>query len=321
MGVSMTAELKSSGSLRLGSSTLRKLMHFRMPQSYDRMLGVLNNPALRGHIPASEVEAILGWENWKVGQLMVELLQVAQTYSQSPISQYRVGAVVRGRSGSLYLGTNIEVPGQILGYAVHGEQAAVANAFMHQEGGLTELAVTAPPCGHCRQFLNELHQSGDLKIYIKDEAPTTLGVLLPVAFGPANLDVTDRLFTGKKADLKMIAPTADMLSSAALEAASMAYAPYTQGLSGVAILSLSKAVYTGSYIESAAYNPSLSPLQAALVGLIMSGEKLSNIHSAVLVEMEKAPISQRSATQAVLDSIAPEAGMRRIPARLNLRTR
>jgi cytidine deaminase len=249
------------------------------------------------------------------------LLQVAQTYSQSPISQYRVGAVVGGSSGALYLGTNIEVPGQVLGFTVHGEQAAVANAFMHGEGGLTTLAVTAPPCGHCRQFLNELPQSGELKIFVKDETPTTLGALLPAPFGPGNLNVRDRLFKGTKADLKMIAPTADMLSTAALEAASNSYAPYTKALAGVAILSLSKVVYTGSYIESAAYNPSLSPLQAALVGLIMSGEKISNIYSAVLVEMDKAPISQRSATQAVLDSIAPEARMRRIPARFNLQTR
>jgi cytidine deaminase len=320
MGATMAKELKSSGSARLDSPTLRKLVRFRSPDSYDLLLGALNDSKLRGHLPAAAVDSLLGLENWEVEKLMVELLPVAQTYSQSPISQYRVGTVVRGNSGSLYLGTNIEIPGQVLGFAVHGEQCAVASAFMHDEGGLTALAVTAPPCGHCRQFLNELPQSGELKIIVKDEAPTTLGALLPHSFGPSNLGVTGRLLTGKAADLKMIAPTADMLSNAALNAAGKSYAPYTKALAGVAILSLSKVVYTGSYIESAAYNPSLSPLQAALVGLIMSGEKLSNVYSAVLVEMEKAPISQMSATQAVLDSIAPEARMRRIPARLNLQS-
>lgn len=317
----MAKELNASVGSRLDSSTLRKLMHLRSPESFDRLLRILNDTKLRGHIPAADVDSVLGWENWPVEKLMGEMLPVAQTYSQSPISQFRVGAVARGSSGSLYLGANIEVPGQVLGFAVHGEQAAVANAFMHEERGLTSLAVTAPPCGHCRQFLNELEQSGELKICIKNDAPTTLGALLPASFGPGNLNVKDRLFKGTKADLKMIAPTADMLSTAALEAARKAYAPYTKALAGVAILSLSKVVYAGSYIESAAYNPSLSPLQAALVGLVMSGEKLSNIYSAVLVEMDKAPISQRSATQAVLDSIAPEASMRRVPARINLPTR
>jgi cytidine deaminase len=317
----MAKELKSSISSRLDASTLRKLMRLRNPDSCDRLLRILNDPNLRGHIPAAVVESVLGWENWPAEKLMVELLPVAQTYSQSPISQYRVGAVVRGASGSLYLGTNIEVPGQVLGFAVHGEQAAVANAFMHEERGLTGLAVTAPPCGHCRQFLNELDQSEELKIWVKNEEPTTLMTLLPASFGPGNLNVKDRLFKGTKADLKMVAPTADTLSTSALDAARLAYAPYTKALAGVAILSLTKVVYTGSYIECAAYNPSLSPLQSALVSLIMSGEKLSNIYSVVLVEMEKAPISQRSATQAVLDSIAPEARLRRVPARFNLQTR
>lgn len=321
LGVTMAKELNSSVDVRLDSSTLRKLMQLRSPESFDRLLRVLNNSKLRGHIPAADVDSVLAGENWPAEKLMMELLPVAQTYSQSPISHYRVGAVGLGASGSLYLGANIEVPGQVLGFAVHGEQCAVANAFMHEEDGLTSLAVTAPPCGHCRQFLNELDQSGDLKVCVKNEAPTTLGALLPASFGPGDLNVKDRLFKGKKADLKMIAPTADMLSTAALDAARRAYAPYTKALAGVAILSLSKVVYTGSYIESAAYNPSLSPLQTALVGLVMSGEKLSNIYSAVLVEMEKAPISQRSATQAVLDSIAPEARMRRVPARINMPAR
>jgi cytidine deaminase len=318
MGVTMAGEIKTSGSLRLDSSTLRKLIQFRSPDSHDLLLETLNNFKLQGHIPPADVDSILKWESCPAEKLMVGLLPVAQTYSHSPISQYRVGAAVRGATGAIYLGTNIEIPGQILGFAVHGEQAAVANAYMHEETGLAALAVTAAPCGHCRQFLNELPESDKLKIYIAGQPPTTLGALLPAAFGPGNLGVTDRLFTTKKLDLQLIAPSADKLSMAALEAARMSYAPYTKALSGVAILSLSQVAYIGPYIESAAYNPSLSPLQAALVGLVMSGEKISNVHSVVLVEMEKAPISQRSATQDVLDSIAPEARLRRIPARFNL---
>lgn len=320
-GVTMANEQKSSGSMRLDSPTLRKLVHLRSPESYDLLLRALNDSKLRGQIPAPDVETLLNLENWTVEKLMVSLLPVAQTYSQSPISQYRVGAVVRGKSGALYLGTNIEIPGQMLGFAVHGEQCAVANALMHVEGGLTTLAVTAEPCGHCRQFLNELHESEGLKILVGKNTTTTLGALLPAAFGPSNLKVTDRLFMVTKADLEMVAPTADLLSIAALNAANISYAPYTKALSGVAIHSMTEAIYTGSYIESAAYNPSLSPLQSALAELIMAGDKFSNITSVVLVEMEKAPISQRSATQAVLDSIAPKARMRSIPARLNLQTR
>jgi cytidine deaminase len=143
-----------------------------------------------------------------------------------------------------------------------------------------------------------------------------LARLLPESFGPNNLGVKERLFSGKKADLKLTTPATDALSSAALRAAGKSYAPYTKALSGIAVMSSTKVMYQGSYIENAAYNPSLSPLQAALVGMIMAGEKPGNISAVVLVELENAPIGQKSAAQAVLDSIAPRASLRRVTARL-----
>ncbi len=314
-GVAMARELKASGNTILEAATVRKLMPRLGPRSQDRLLRILNNPSERGKIPAADVGSILEWDHRTVDDFMVDLLPIVQTYSFSPLSRYRVGAVVRGTSGSLYLGTNIEVPGQILGFAVHGEQCAVANAFTHGEGGLTSLAVTAAPCGHCRQFLNELSNSADLKIVVKGKAPTTLGALLPASFGPSDLKVTERLFKGKKVDLRLTMPSSDELGGLALEAASRAYAPYTKALSGVALISSSGASYQGSYIESAAYNPSLSPMQTALACLILSSERPSHITSVVLVELENASISQWSATQAVVESLAPDARVRRLTAR------
>jgi cytidine deaminase len=105
------------------------------------------------------------------------------------------------------------------------------------------------------------------------------------------------------------------LSSAALFAAGKSYAPYTKALSGVAVISTTGVMYQGSYIESAAYNPSLSPLQSALVGMIMAGEKPGNISAVTLVELENAPISQKSASRAILDGLAPAATLRRVMAR------
>jgi len=315
-GVAMARELKASGNTILEAATVRKLMPLLGPRSQDRLLRILNDPSNRGKIPAADVESVLGWDRRTVDDFTVDLLPIVQTYSYSPLSRYRVGAVVRGTSGSLYLGTNIEVPGQILGFAVHGEQCAVANAFTHGESGLTSLAVTAAPCGHCRQFLNELPNSADLKILVKGKAPTTLGALLPASFGPGDLKVADRLFKGRKIDLRLTLPPADELCGLALEAASRAYAPYTKALSGVALSSSSGTSYQGSYIESAAYNPSLSPLQMALAGLILSSERPAHITSVVLVELENATISQWSATQAVVESLSPEARMRRLTARV-----
>ena len=312
----MTRETKSQGNARLDAEALQKLVPSLGAQSKARLLGVLNDSSLRGKIPEDEVRAILRAEQRSVDELMIDLLPIAQTYSQSQISHYRVGAVVRGASGSLYLGTNIEMPGQMLGFSVHGEQCALTNAFMQGEGGLTSLAVTAAPCGHCRQFLNELPNSADLKILVKGSAPTTLARLLPESFGPTDLGVKERLFNGKKTGLQLTSSASDALALAALEAAGKSYAPYTKALSGIVVLSSTKVMYQGSYIENAAYNPSLSPLQAALVGLIMAGEKPGNISAVLLVELENAPISQKSAAQAVLDSIAPHVTLRRVTARL-----
>ena len=94
---------------------------------------------------------------------MVDLLPLARTYARPPISNYLVGAVARGVSGDLYLGANIEIPGHSLGFSVHGEQFALSNAYMHSEKGIAAIAVTAAPCGHCRQFINEMAPAGDTR--------------------------------------------------------------------------------------------------------------------------------------------------------------
>lgn len=322
MGVAMGPEEETLASRRLDSAELRRLMPSLSSRSQDRLLAALNDSSLRGQIPASEVEAVVRIERASVDELMLDLLPIAQLRSLAPLSHYHVGAVVRGTSGCLYLGANLEVPGHMLGFSVHAEQSAVANAFMHREGGLTSIAITAAPCGHCRQFLNELSTAPDLRLIIKGSGRAELAklsALLPAAFGPNDLDVAERLFNSRKADLELsdlIAGVLDDLTTPALEAAAKSYAPYTKAHSGVALIASGNTVYAGSYLENVAFNPSLSPLQAALGGLIMGGEEPARISSAVLVELEGAPISQMSATQATLDGLAPSARLRRVTARL-----
>ena len=61
-----------------------------------------------------------------------------------------------GASGRLYVGVNLEFPCLPLHNSVHAEQFLVVNALQHGERELVKLAVSAAPCGHCRQFLSEL---------------------------------------------------------------------------------------------------------------------------------------------------------------------
>lgn len=39
---------------------------------------------------------------------------------------------------------------------VHAEQFLMANLVLHNESSLHTLAISAAPCGHCRQFYSEL---------------------------------------------------------------------------------------------------------------------------------------------------------------------
>jgi cytidine deaminase len=65
-------------------------------------------------------------------------------------------AVGLAGSGAVYIGVNLEFPGMPLSQSVHGEQCLMANLLLHGEGALHTLAISAAPCGHCRQFYSEL---------------------------------------------------------------------------------------------------------------------------------------------------------------------
>jgi cytidine deaminase len=107
-------------------------------------------------------------------------------------------------SGALYLGANIEIPGNGLNQAVHAEQSALANAFAHAERGIVAIAVIAAPCGHCRQFLNEITGGSQIRVIVKGGATQTLEELLPASFGPKDLGITAGLFSGPVASIRLL---------------------------------------------------------------------------------------------------------------------
>ncbi|HKT69765.1 MAG TPA: cytidine deaminase [Terriglobales bacterium] len=297
------------------SAALRQMLPKFTDKSRSLLLNLMQDPGYSGQIAAADAAALAKNESTNIEQLMTNLIPLARSYSHAPISNFFVGCLVRGASGCLYTGANIEIPGQCLGFAVHAEQAAVSNAYMHGEKAVAQLTVGGAPCGHCRQFLNEASPDGELEILNPNKPPSKLSAILPSAFGPAALGMKHGAFPIREANLTLVSPASDPITVAALEAARKAYAPYSASPSGVAIRSTGGRIYRGSYIENVAFNPSLSPLQIALAQMIAAGLQYSAITQVALLEVQGAKISQKAVTETVLGAIAPSVKLRHLFAR------
>jgi cytidine deaminase len=230
---------------------------------------------------------------------MLSALSAAKRFAISPISGYDVGAVAQGSSGKLYLGANLEFVRASLGFTVHAEQAATINAWQSGEEGLESIAVSAAPCGYCRQFLYELTTADRLVVHVAGEESRLLTELLPAAFGPADLGVEAMLMSPQDHRLALDPPSDDRLVLEALAAANASYAPYSKGYAGVALETESGAVYAGRYAENAAFNPSVAPLESALVMRVLDGHADDAVTRAVLVETAS-KASQDGATRELL---------------------
>lgn len=239
---------------------------------------------------------------------LAELLPQAAAFAKPPVSNFRVGAVARGTSGKLYFGTNVEFAGEALSFTVHAEQSAVVNAWVNGETGVDVVATSAAPCGFCRQFLNELITASELMIAIPGEM-RSLASLLPSSFGPRDLGVEGGLLQHE--DHGLAIDDDDELARAARAAANMSYAPYSKDHAGIAVRTTNGTIVTGPYAENAAFNPSLSPLQAALSQLNLAGFSWSDIAEVVLVQTGT---MHTSATRTVLGAIS-NAPLRIIQAR------
>ncbi|MHC6527129.1 cytidine deaminase [Vibrio proteolyticus] len=237
-------------------------------------------------------------------ELRVALLPFAACYSYTPISKFNVGALARGLSGRIYFGANVEIAGCQLGQTVHAEQCAISHAWMKGETGISDITVNFSPCGHCRQFMNELSSADKLVVQLPERDEMTLQQYLPDSFGPSDLGIESALMS--KVDHGKTTQDSDPLVRSALSALNASHAPYTHNLSGVALQLNDGKVFKGAYAENAAFNPSLPPLQVALIQILLDGREFGDIVSAALVEMAEGTISHLADTQATLDAINPD---------------
>lgn len=265
------------------------------------LLPYFDAPDFPAMLKAEQVDAIKQRCGLDDDALAFALLPLAAACSLAPISQFYVGAIARGQSGNLYFGANMEFSGAPMQQTIHAEQCAVTHAWLRGESALASITVNYTPCGHCRQFMNELNSGTTLKIRLPGREPATLGDYLPDAFGPKDLNIATLLMD--RVDHGFQLTLTDELEMAALAAANQSHAPYSNAHSGVALEAEDGTIYSGRYAENAAFNPSLPPLQAALILMNVSGGDCQKVVRAVLAEPDCAILTQWDATRATLAAL------------------
>jgi len=125
---------------------------------------------------------------------MLTLAQQAQDRAHAPYSGFRVGAVLRGGSGRLYSGCNVE--NAAYPQSQCAEASALGALVLGGDSRVTEVLVLGPgdrpltPCGGCRQRLLEFAEA-DTPVHLYSASgenhTLTLGALMPHAFGPDRL--------------------------------------------------------------------------------------------------------------------------------------
>lgn len=234
-------------------------------------------------------------------EIALKALSVAACYSQAPISHFHVGAVAIGLSGTFYFGANQEFEGVSIGQTIHAEQSAITHAWQAGEKGVSDVVVNYTPCGHCRQFMNELNTAEKLKIHLPHSQNQRLHYYLPDAFGPKDLQIEKTLFD--EADYsENVSNDNDGVVLQALQSAQRSYAPYSGALSGVALQVGDDRIVCGRYAENAAFNPSFPPLQVALNYQRMLGLASEPVLRVVLAEKSQG-VSHKAVTQTLVKQL------------------
>lgn len=116
----------------------------------------------------------------------------ARLNAYTPYSNFKVGALLRCKDGSVYTGCNIENHGI---QSICAERVAFAKAISEGEKEFESIAIVGAkdgdesnkiclPCGYCRQFISE-HIDKDFKFIFEDNGEIviyTIDDLLPNRF-------------------------------------------------------------------------------------------------------------------------------------------
>ncbi len=132
---------------------------------------------------------------------LVEMALEAREMSYSPYSNFKVGAALLTKNGKVYKGCNIENAAYSPGNCA--ERTAIFKAVSEGEKDFAAIAIVGgpadngelticPPCGVCRQVINEFVDCEEFDIILGTNKPEDMKVyklkeLLPLGFGPGDL--------------------------------------------------------------------------------------------------------------------------------------
>lgn len=99
---------------------------------------------------------------------LIQAATEARLNAYAPYSQFKVGAAVQTKAGTIFHGCNIE--NSSYGATICAERVALFNAYVHGEREIEAIAIVAdtqppcPPCGICRQVILEL--AGNIEVIL-----------------------------------------------------------------------------------------------------------------------------------------------------------
>jgi cytidine deaminase len=280
-----------------------------------RAAGGLDRAHPRAVIPAAVVAELvrdLGLRD--VEEAMLLAIATARSLARPPVSGYRVGAVgLTARSGDLVLGGNLELPGASIWQTVHGEGFVTLLARARGERLVTLALAEARPCAHCRQVLAEMDGAhtpgGGLRLIDPAGHALRLADVYPWPFTPGDLGMTgDAPGAGARtgpplADQGLPPGVADTL----LAAGRRAHAPYSGAPAAVALRLRGDVHVGGAVLESVAFNPTIGPVQDALVVLLAGGHEPDDVEAAWLAVPRDAPVGHEAAARDALAAATPGA--------------
>jgi cytidine deaminase len=265
---------------------------------------------LGGVLPAKQAAEICAAHGVTSDELMLLSLGKARDFARPPISNFYVGCVGReAGSGNLVFGGNLEFTGAHIGNTVHGEGFVFTRSFSRGTAIETIAIGEAHPCAHCRQYLSEFAATVSLTLIDPLGHRLKMADLYPWPFDPDYLGEKGIVAgTVPHPDL-MLAPNGLPAATAAklIERGRHSYTPYGKSAAAVVLTLTDGTLIGGSAIESVSFNPTISPLQAAMIDLFAHGYSAPDIASAAFAHTPGAQIDYAMHACDLLVAIAPAA--------------